>query len=39
VIRSTFLVGEDGLVRKAWHGVKADGHAREVLAALHPSRV
>ena len=34
VIRSTFLVGEDGVVRKAWHAVKPDGHAQEVLAEL-----
>ncbi len=34
VIRSTFLVDGDGVVRKAWHGVKPDGHAQEVLAAL-----
>jgi peroxiredoxin Q/BCP len=37
VIRSTFLVGEDGVVRKAWHAVKADGHAQEVLTALGQS--
>ena len=34
VIRSTFLVGEDGVVRKAWHAVRPDGHAQEVLASL-----
>jgi peroxiredoxin Q/BCP len=31
--RSTFLVGADGKVAKAWHKVKIDGHAAEVLAA------
>jgi peroxiredoxin Q/BCP len=34
VIRSTVLVGPDGRVRQAWYGVRADGHAQEVLAAL-----
>ena len=38
VIRSTFLVGEDGVVRRAWYGVQADGHAREVLGQLDPER-
>jgi peroxiredoxin Q/BCP len=31
--RSTFLVGADGRVSRAWHKVKVDGHAAEVLAA------
>jgi thioredoxin-dependent peroxiredoxin len=31
--RSTFLVGKDGRIRKAWRGVKVPGHAEEVLAA------
>ena len=34
VIRSTFLVDERGKVKKAWYGVKPDGHAQEVLEAL-----
>lgn len=34
VIRSTVLVGPDGKVQQAWYGVKADGHAAEVLKAL-----
>ncbi|MGO8695250.1 MAG: peroxiredoxin [Rectinemataceae bacterium] len=34
VIRSTFIVGPDGLVRKAFPKVKPEGHAAEVLAAL-----
>jgi len=34
VIRSTVLVGADGAVKRAWYGVKADGHAAEVLTAL-----
>ncbi len=32
--RVTFLIGPDGRIRKIWTGVKPDGHAREVLAAL-----
>lgn len=34
VIRSTFIVGADGRIERAWYGVKADGHAKQVLAAL-----
>ncbi len=34
VIRSTFIVGADGLVRKVFPKVKPEGHAAEVLAAL-----
>jgi thioredoxin-dependent peroxiredoxin len=31
--RSTFLVGPDGRVVKAWRGVKVPGHVEEVLEA------
>jgi thioredoxin-dependent peroxiredoxin len=34
VLRSTFLVDEQGRVERAWHNVKADGHAAAVLAEL-----
>jgi peroxiredoxin Q/BCP len=34
VLRSTFLVDEQGRVEQAWHNVKADGHAAAVLAHL-----
>jgi len=34
VIRSTFLVGADGRIARAWYHVKADGHADKVLAEL-----
>jgi len=34
VIRSTVLIDADGKVERTWYGVKADGHADEVLAAL-----
>lgn len=32
--RSTFLIGADGKVLKAWRKVKVPGHADEVLAAV-----
>ena len=32
--RSTFLVGPDGTVAKAWHKVKVPGHVEEVLEAV-----
>jgi peroxiredoxin Q/BCP len=34
VFRSTFVIGADGTVVKAMYGVKPEGHAQEVLAAL-----
>ena len=34
VLRSTFLLDEDGRVERAWHNVKADGHAASVLTQL-----
>lgn len=30
--RSTFVLDSKGIIRKEWRGLKADGHAREVLA-------
>jgi thioredoxin-dependent peroxiredoxin len=36
--RSTFLVGPDGRIAKAWPKVKPEGHAAEVLAALDEAR-
>lgn len=32
--RSTFIIGPDGKIKKAFRKVKAEGHAAEVLAAL-----
>lgn len=32
--RSTFLIDEKGVLRKAWRKVKVDGHVDEVLAAV-----
>jgi thioredoxin-dependent peroxiredoxin len=34
VIRSTFVIGPTGTVERAFYGVRADGHALKVLAAL-----
>ena len=34
VIRSTFLIGADGTIARAWYHVKADGHAAKVLAEI-----
>jgi peroxiredoxin Q/BCP len=34
VLRSTFLIDEQGRIERAWYNVKADGHAEQVLAAL-----
>jgi len=34
VARTTFLVGPDGHIAAAWHKVKPEGHAAEVLSVL-----
>ena len=34
VLRSTFLLDDQGRVERAWHNVKADGHAATVLSEL-----
>lgn len=34
IARSTFLVGPDGVVKKAWKSVKVDGHDQHVIDAL-----
>jgi thioredoxin-dependent peroxiredoxin len=34
VIRSTFLIDQDGKIARAWYNVKADGHAAQVLAEV-----
>ncbi|HYJ09752.1 MAG TPA: redoxin domain-containing protein, partial [Polyangiaceae bacterium] len=31
IIRSTFLVGADGLIKKSYRGVKVDGHVDAIL--------
>jgi len=32
--RSTFLIDDNGILRREWRGVKADGHAAAVLQAI-----
>ncbi len=34
IVRSTFLIGPDGKVAKAWPKVKPEGHGEEVLEAI-----
>ncbi len=34
VIRSTFVIGPDGRIERAWYNVRADGHAAKVLAEI-----
>ncbi|MCC6224407.1 MAG: thioredoxin-dependent thiol peroxidase [Thermoleophilia bacterium] len=34
IVRSTFVIGPDGTIIKALRGVRPDGHAQRVLAAL-----
>ena len=34
IVRSTFLIGKDGTLKKHWNKVKVKGHAAEVLEAV-----
>jgi thioredoxin-dependent peroxiredoxin len=34
ILRSTFLIDEEGEVERAWYNVRADGHAAKVLEEL-----
>lgn len=36
IIRSTFVIGPDGLIERVWRNVKAKGHADRVVAELTP---
>ena len=38
VVRSTFLIGPDGKLKREWRGVKVKDHARAVLDALDAER-
>jgi peroxiredoxin Q/BCP len=38
IVRTTYLIGPDGKVRKRWDRVKVDGHADEVRASLGGKR-
>ena len=35
LVRTTYLIGEDGKVTTRWDNVKVDGHAEAVLAAIN----
>jgi peroxiredoxin Q/BCP len=34
IVRSTFLIGADGVIKKVWRSVKVDGHDEAVIKAL-----
>jgi peroxiredoxin Q/BCP len=34
IVRSTFLIGPDGIIKRVWRSVKVDGHDAAVIAAL-----
>lgn len=34
IVRMTFWIGPDGIIKKVWENVTAKGHAAEVLAAV-----
>jgi peroxiredoxin Q/BCP len=34
IVRTTYLIGPDGVVKRRWDNVKVDGHAEEVLGAV-----
>lgn len=34
IVRSTFLINEDGYIEQEWRGVKVNGHVDEVVVAL-----
>ncbi len=34
IVRSTFLIGPDGVVKRVWRSVKVDGHDAAVIEAL-----
>jgi peroxiredoxin Q/BCP len=34
IVRTTYLIGSDGKVRRRWDNVKIEGHAEEVLEAV-----
>jgi thioredoxin-dependent peroxiredoxin len=37
IVRTTFWIGPDGIIRKVWEKVTPKGHAAEVLAAIRGS--
>ena len=39
VLRTTFLIGPDGMILKVWENVKPDGHSGQVLAGAEKRRL
>jgi peroxiredoxin Q/BCP len=37
ILRTTFLIGSDGILLKVFENVKPDGHSQEILSALPPA--
>jgi thioredoxin-dependent peroxiredoxin len=37
IVRTTFWIGPDGIIRKIWNNVTPKGHGAEVLAAVQES--
>jgi peroxiredoxin Q/BCP len=37
ILRTTFLIGPDGVLLKVFENVKPDGHSQEILGALPPA--
>jgi len=37
IVRSTFVIGPDGMIKKVWRSVKVDGHDAAVIEALKQS--
>ena len=37
IVRSTFLLDKEGVLRHEWRGIKAEGHAQEVLTFVQNS--
>lgn len=38
ILRTTFLIDENGIIEKVWENVKVDGHTDEILEALKESK-
>lgn len=39
IVRSTFLIGEDGTLLQEWRGVRVKGHVGDVLAYLNTAKI
>lgn len=38
ILRTTFLIDENGIIEKVWENVKVDGHTDEIIAALKEAK-